>query len=334
MAETRKNNSKRNQREDQQKGRTGKRIRRKGAQFGESYLDKLPIDAVENIIRFTSTQPRDQNWKAYVLPELAFCLLESDSVLSSVSRNLFRSLEVRDLGTGSRRSLTVAGSLEYQRRSSLTVAGSPEYQRRHFPRLISALRETLAELKIVKSSLQPWLTQSIVCKCPQLKRLFLCFEENCPLIHILSSQGGNLEALAISKRLLHEDDVSAIAESAKGLKTFSISTYHVSIQMGNLWESIGETLEELSIHQVGDGLDVSVPSIAQNCKKLRKLALTNFKVARNEEIVALCISLGGQLESLTFWHCAMNLERLARIYAACRNASVTIGGYLSPCQRH
>ncbi len=254
--------------------------------------------------------PVIRNGRTYVPPELAVWLLESDTVLSSVSRNLFRSLQVTDLGIGSGTSLTVAGSLEHQRR--------------RFPQLISALRETLTELKIVKSSSYPWLTQSIMCKYPQLKRLFFSCGENCPLTHIFSSQGGNLEVLAISKRLLHEEDVSALAEFAKGLKTFSLSAYHVSTQMDNLWESIGETLEELSIHQVGDGVDVSMPSIAQNSKKLRKLTVTNFEFARHEELEALCISLGGQLECLTLTHCGIDHMRLARICAACRNASLEL----------
>ncbi len=71
-------------------------------------------------------------------------------------------------------------------------------------------------------------------------------------------------------------------------------------------------------------MDVAIPSIAQNCKKLRRLALKNFEEAHHEELEGLCISLGGQLKSLTFTHCAIDHVRLARICAACINASLEL----------
>ncbi len=223
-------NSRRKRRDNQQVRNVSERTsRRKDARHGKSYLDRLPNVVIENIIRFTSTRPREQNWKAHVPPQLAVCLLNSDSVLSSVSRNLFRSLQAGGVRTGHETSLAVVGSLAHRRR--------------HFPRLMSALRETLIELRIDRSSFPPWLTRSLICKCPQLKRLSLGLLDNFPLTDVLSSQGGNLGALAIAKPWFHEHDVSAIAEFGRRLKIFSLSVYNVCIQMDTLWKSIGETLE-------------------------------------------------------------------------------------------
>ncbi len=134
--------------------------------MGKLYLDYLPHDALENIIRFTSDRPRSVTWRWFIPSDVALGLLKSKTVLASCCLSLFSVLE--------------ASKICRTKRTSLLVVGSDDKSRIQFTRFMSALREKLTAILIDRYTFPAAWKQSLMLRCSHLKHLTLSTQNQGP----------------------------------------------------------------------------------------------------------------------------------------------------------
>ncbi len=274
---------------------------------GKTYFDKLPHEAIRNIIRLSSERPLNANWMPYVAKETCLNLLTTIPVVASCWSSLFVSLEVRK---------HPARNDSWSLSAGLSAKNSLQ-----FPGYASAAHQFL-EVFQMEDRVFPLSLKHLNFKLPTLKRLSLCSFDlrfSFPLWEILSVHQATLEFLEVRKNRLSVEEIVGITKFGKCLKGFSFAVHHVLPVTNAVWRSLGEALETLEINW---GY-FDMRSIMNNCTNLKKLLFKSTQDC-NAEIEDLCKGLGSQLEHITFDQCAISACRLQQIASVCTNASLEV----------
>ncbi len=147
-----------------------------------------------------------------------------------------------------------------------------------------------------------------------------------PWIELLFAYRESLAHLRITKPILSEYEVKAVAQMRKGLKTMHLHVGHVIENFASIWEFVGGSLQELTLQQPTEG-QLGFLSIAENCKNLHSLNVSSIDRSSHEELESLYTSIGGKLKSLTLIRYDVDTTRLSRIVSDCKIISVNFKEY-------
>ena len=278
------------------------------AQQTECYLDRLPDNVLENIMRLMSAAPRASAWAEQLAVADICTLFSLGGEMERVARESFR-------------------SLSFDAQSSRLLPGYEWKELRAYrlnisrtnisaAKLLNLASPSYTALKIQDplSSLfrQPAHIDEFLRKCPNVKDLEIYSASTCMWLEKL---GPRLERLEMRISCL------SICQSIAGYCT-QLRELHMggvcgcAMGLSDLWEKVGGTLEKLSATFMFSA-SMEIRNIQLHCRKIRWLHITEEELVR--PALAECIvSYGEQLKCALL--ADMNPSQLQAIVTACPNA--------------
>ncbi len=278
------------------------------AQERKCYLDFLPDNVLENIMRLMSITPRASAW-AEQLAEPDICTLFSvGGEVERVAREWFSSLSVNALLKDSHpvsewrkpRSYRLAISSTKMSTANLINLASPS---------ITAL-----EIRDPLSNLfeQPADVDEFLRKCPNLSALKICSASTPIWLEKLGSRLGRLEIRVSSPSVCRM--ISGYCTELRELHIEEARKF--SVGRSNLWAKVGGKLEKLTITFMFSS-SMEIRKIQQHCRKIRWLHIP-VQERVNPAFAECLVSYGEQLEYAFLVD--MNESQLEAIVTACPNA--------------
>lgn len=255
-----------------------------------NFLDTIPEDALEHIVRHISTRPRYRNWIAFISAKDALAMLNINIPGTRlVIQRTFKSITVTPSIYRESNDLYF---LSYVDETDLTLLlKSVAHVIEHIHLRYGSARLPAAEL---------WLN-SISSKAFSLRKLVIHEDiSDGPLERILRGRGNNLQSLTVW-HLYSRERIELVARHCTNLSEFNVR--HLLCASEALWAAVGPSLLSLNILLCG----VSYPTgtidpsatlhgIRTHCRNLNKLYIEepfeNFDLA----IAAIYASYGGQLK--------------------------------------
>ncbi len=278
------------------------------AQERECYLDCLPDNVLENIIRLMSASPRAPAWAERLANSDVCTLFSLGGEMERVARECFRSLSFEAMyrephpGFESKKPHAhrlIISSTNMSTAKLMNLA-SPSYT-------ALGVRDPLSNLLGQPAHLDEFLR-----KCPNVKRLDIYSESTCAWLEKL---GPRLERLAMP--ISSPPIWQSISSFCTQLHELHIGeAYNFAVCRSDLWEKVGGTLEKLSVTFVFYA-STEIRKIQQHCRKIRWLHIPEEECA-NPALAECIVSYGEQLEYAFL--AGMNQSQLEAIVAACPNA--------------
>lgn len=269
-----------------------------------SYLDTLPLDALNDILRYLSTRPNLKRWQAYVRPADALLALQTGGSLTCSARNAFQAIHMH-FDFGEHRAVPVTG-IQMERAWDGSV----------YCDLVMEQGPRLHELSFDLDYQPRFCDGKIFEFCTSLRSLSIGHRHSkLNLNPILTACGTYLRELHVQREeVLTGDHVQAIRKHCRSLQRLTLAHETADVPLGKLWRDIGATIRRLSI-----GPPRNVGDVALYCPLLDDLEVSVR--ARSEELL---VSLGVQLRHIRFVQrdSCPRPDALARILASCRNARV------------
>ncbi len=282
------------------------------AQQRECYLDRLPYNVLENVIRLMSSSPRSSAW-AEQLEDSDICTLFSlGGEMELAARECFRSLSFDAQPKGSHRG--------YQRQkfhlyrlnilstnmsnATLMNLASPSY--------------TALVIRDPPSNLfgQPVDLGEFLRKCPNVKGLDICSDNTRTWVEKLGPRLERLQMHVSSPSICR-----SISSYCTQLRELYIREAHMcAVGRSDLWEKIGATLEKLYVTFVCSASE-EIRKIQQYCRKIRWLDIS-VEERVNPTLADCIVSYGEQLEHAFLSN--MDQSQLEAIVTACPNAKFHI----------
>ncbi len=223
----------------------------------ECYLDLLPDNVLENIMRLMSASPRSSTWSEQ-LAETDICTLFSQrGEMERVARKCFRLLRIDEYSDPACESgkfcayqLAISNKTIYD--AKLLNSGSPSYT-------ALEIRDPVSNLFV-----QPVDLNEFLVKCPNVKDLDVCSDRTRTWIEKLGPRLERLEIHAPSPSICIP--ISSYCRQLRELHIKQASKSNVFHL--DLWEEIGGTLEKLAVHFMFSA-SMEIRKIQQHCRKIQ-----------------------------------------------------------------
>ncbi len=278
----------------------------------KSYLDFLPDEVLERLVRFLSKRPNHENWKFSVSVEDAVSLYNYGGPLSVGARKHFD---------------TLSTTIPYAEDPGLYVKVFCEAEMGIFCHLLTVAGDAVHTLFMgsYALSLLSWITP-FTQHCVNVRNITLCgIDESFPLEDVLRARSGCWSELSLSNReVLTPAQIHAISAHCKGLRKFALGRTTILDDLSPIWESIGSTLTFISLQGTripgvtGPGNEDDIyKNIKENCPLVTCFDLGDLILNRGIAAANLCAHYGAQLK-----HVALTCERheeqiLRTIVGAC-----------------
>ncbi len=279
------------------------------AQQRQCYLDRLPDNVLENIMRLMSASPRASAW-AEQLADSDLCTLFSlGGEMERVARECFRSLSIdnaQSICSGpvckwwKPDTYRVAISSTKISNAKLMNLASPSYTALEIQNHVSNLFERPVDL------------DEFLRKCPNVKDLEICSDSTRIWIQKLGPRLERLEILSPTRSVS-----LAISSYCTQLRELHIGeTDKSDVGRTDLWKKVGGTLEKLGVTFTFSAFK-EIRKIQQHCRKIRWLHIP-VEERVNLALAECIVSYGEQLEYAFLAN--MNQSQLEAIVTACPNA--------------
>lgn len=272
-----------------------------------SYFDRLPENAIDNVVRFLSDSPRANNWPIHISRNI-LGLFEVDGELGRFMSARFSGIfcykgELKDIS-----------SFQLDKESVLSCE-------------MESIEELFSSLSVpCVNSFRTFIVghgfpqKDIRCqidylstKWPNVQSLIL--DCDAPEGRVwLEMFGKNLVCLR-SEYFLHWREISTFCP---GLRHLYLGTVDCHGEYGyTFWKKVGKNLETLSIHVTLGGLN-QISLIKEHCRGIKRLLLSGSDGEVNDEISKRIVSYGDQLvgAELTF----MSEAQMLLVKNSCSNS--------------
>ncbi len=279
------------------------------AQARRCYLDLLPDNVLENIIRLMSASPRSSAWAERFMDPDVCTLFSLGGEMERVARECFSSLSFAVESDGWSSECESRKSDAYQLKIWSTKISAAKLMNLASPSYTALeIRDPLS--KVLR---QPAHLDEFLRKCSNVKSLYI----NSTSTRIwLERLGPRLERLEI--RAPTRTICQSISTYCTQLRELHIGeAYKSDVGRSDLWEKVGGTLEKLCVTFMFPAFK-EIRKIQQHCRKIRWLHIPEEE--RINAALAECIaSYGKQLEYAFLPD--MNQSQLEAVVTACPNAS-------------
>jgi len=269
------------------------------------FLDTLPKEVLDNVLRFFSRIPKAKNWERHILLQDLVALFRVIGQLGTLMKSRFTALCV-----------------------SRTGACIPETHSYHWDPptkgMLSTTDINVARAYILAGGGQALRTLAV--------GLHMYIEEDgvC-IVHDFAANCPNIVSLSVHER--GQDWVSRFGKQLKKLQISTNSTQTISRCFSSLyelnlrlrtteegdaafWEHVGDKLEKLSL-RCDSNLSVDhIAIIQKNCRNIRHLDIFG-PVEWSEEISKLLCSYGEKLESAYIYN--LGEKELLNVVNSCKN---------------
>ncbi len=213
------------------------------------YLNRLPDEGLDNIIRHLSDGPSRKDWMSAFPIDLALQLLSGQGRLSCAAR----------------RTLTSLSTTSYEM-NSLKPASVREKYTDNLGDVLLVADPALEELHVTCSiSPHSWVS-TFASRCINLVSLTLQdLHPDFPLSTVIQSCSGRLLRLALEELQLTVSDVVAISRHCRGLRELSIDKVFGD-DWRAMWTALGPTLEKLryrKLHPTGETSGVVIHCLSE-----------------------------------------------------------------------
>ncbi len=278
------------------------------AQEGECYLNCLPDNVLENVMRLMSASPRASAWAEQLADSDVCTVFSLGGEMERVARECFSLLGFgsvsRDLDPGCESKKFHACRLTISNKN-ISTAKLMNLASSSYTAL--AIRDPLSNLLE-----QPTHMDEFLRKCPNVKDLDIYSDNTRVWLEKLGLRLERLEMRVLSPSICH-----SVSRYCMQLRELHIGeAYNHDVGLSDLWEKVGGTLEKLSVTFMFSA-SKEIRKIQQHCRKIRWLHIPEEECVK--PVLAECIvSYGGQLE-YAFLE-GMNQTQLKAIVTACPNA--------------
>lgn len=273
-----------------------------------TFLDDLPTEAVEHLVRRLSAKPRRSAWSESIESADVASLLACPGSIGSISRVMFRALVVGAMP--SRFNTLNSASVHVHCAATPSVA---------IDLAASANIEHLALMKTGAFARElAWM--SFMASAPALHRLSV---HRSHLAALLPAVGPRLRELDVPK--LTDVDIPLVASHCTQLS--EMTTLYSPVDLTPVWRASGWMLQVAHFSVGHATASASLTGLAEHCRSLQSIVIggrIDFSPHLGR-LGALCSSLGPSLRSATLPSAVSSDETVCRsIASACTNARLRL----------
>ncbi len=272
-----------------------------------TYLNRLPVEILENILRQISRRPRQTRWERDISVDDIRLLLCGSGPMTDVAQRKLTGIRI---------------SNKYLSSDYLPMA----HWNDHLPEILSATGSNLTKIRL---AIEPpfiaawndnWV-HSIVNHCTSVTHLTISGLSDDDLFeNLLASRSGQLKTLDVNCKY-SKARVASIERHGAGLRKLVVT--HPAGDFTNAMRTVGRTLTEIefTLGFPAMSFDVLFMALKQFCREIRQMKFRGVNRGALLNLADLCVSYGAQLKRVSL-PVIMSPELMRNVVAECPNVRV------------